>query len=299
MASISNIFKNWRNERRAKHKVLLSRSRAGNVGMAIFLSGFCLFMVLPLFYSVIQSLKPIEEIFAYPPRFFVRNPTMENFKQVFQLADNLWVPFSRYLFNSLFVSIVGTALYMVIAALAAYPLAKGKFKGLGIISQLIVLAMLFRPEVIGVPQYIIISGLGMVDTYAALIFPVMSGTMGVFLLKQFIISAVPDATLEAAEIDGAGEYRIFFSIILPSIKPAMLTLLIFTFQSMWAGSGVQYIFSEELKLLPSVLSSIAAGGIARTGPAAAVTVILMIPPIAVFLYSQSSVMETMSHSGLK
>ena len=297
--SLKRIWQQWQFERRSRKKVMLSRTKAGNFFVFLFLLAMSMFMILPMVYSVVQSLKPIDEIFAFPPRFFVRNPTLDNFKQLFKLADNLWVPFSRYLFNSIAVSVIGTGLYLVIATLAAYPLAKAKTTAMYIISQAIVIAMLFRGDTTAIPQYIIIAKLGMVDTYYAMILPTLASTMGVYLIRQFIVTAIPDETLEAARIDGAGEYRIFFSIVVPSVKPALMTLVIFTFQSMWNSTGTQYIFSEDLKQLPSVLSSISAGGLARSGASAAVSVVMMIPPIVVFLISQSSVMETMTHSGLK
>lgn len=277
----------------------LSRSRFGNFMVLICLALFSAFMILPLVYAVVQSLKPMEEIFAFPPKFYVRNPTFDNFKQMFKLANNLSVPFLRYLSNSLFVSIITTALYVVVASLAAYPLAKANYKGVKIISRLIVVAMLFRGEVTAIPRYIIIAKLGMIDTYWSIIIPALAATMGVYLVQQFIVTAVSDSTLEAARIDGAGEYKIFFSIVLPSIKPAILTMIIFTFQGIWNDTGTNFIFSENLKQLPAVLSSISSGGLARSGASAAVSVVLMIPPILVFLYSQSSIMDTMSHSGLK
>lgn len=280
-------------------KVMLSRSRAGNFGIFIFMLAISAFMVLPLLYSVIQAFKPIDEIFAYPPRFFVNHPTVQNFKDAFTLAGNLWVPFSRYAFNSLLVSIGGTSLYVIVASLAAYPLAKGRFRGKATLSRLIVWTMMFSAEVLVIPRYIIISIFGMVDTYFAVILPALSATMGVFLIRQFIDASIPDSTLEAARIDGANEYRIFGSIVMPSIKPAWLTVIIFTFQSLWNGNPQSYIYSEQLKTLPTVMSTIASGGIARSGASAAVAVIMMIPPIAVFIFTQSSVMETMAHSGLK
>ena len=161
-------------------------------------------------------------------------------------------------------------------------------------------ALLFRPEVTAIPQYVIVSKLGMVNTYWALILPALASTMGVFLIRQFVVVAIPDATLEAARIDGASEYRIFYKIVMPGIKPALMTAIIFTFQALWnSADGTQFIYSEKLKSLPNVLSTIVAGGIARAGAASAVSVILMIPPIIVFLISQSSVMETMTRSGLK
>lgn len=295
-----NFIKSLYVEHQARKRVMLSRSHVGNFFVFLFLLLICSFMILPILYSVIQSLKPMDEIFAYPPKFFVRNPTFENFRQVFKLADNLWVPFTRYLFNSLFISIVGTGTYVIIASLAAYPLAKAKMKGLFIISQLIVWTLLFRPEVTAIPQYIIIAKLGLVDTYGSLILPTLASTMGVFLMRQFIVASIPDSLLEASRLDGASEFRVFFSIVMPAVKPALMTMIIFTFQTFWNNGGTQqYIYSENLKGLASALSTIVSGGIARTGAASAVSVIMMIPPIAVFIFTQSSVMETMTHSGLK
>lgn len=278
---------------------LAYRSIGGNIGIFIFLALVSAFMILPMLYAVLQSLKPLDEIFAYPPRFFVRNPTLKNYSQLFKLANSLWVPFSRYLFNSLYVSVLSTTLYIFIAVMAGYSLSKGKFPGVNLISNLVVWTMLFRSEVLAVPQYLVISAFGMVDTHSSIILPAMAATMGVFLMKQFMITAIPDSVLEAARIDGAGEMRIVRSIVFPCVKPCILTLIIFTFQSMWNNTGGNYIYSESLKMLPSALSTIISSGIARAGAGAAVSVILMIPPIIVFLYSQNSVMETMSHSGLK
>ena len=299
MEKIKLQIKNLWLEHKAGKTVVLSRSRFGTFILFLFLALFCCFMILPMFYSVVQSLKPIEEIYAFPPRFFVKNPTFSNFTQIFHLSDNLWVPFSRYLFNSVFVTIIGTTLNILIATMAAYALSKSKIRFKNAYTTLIIIAMMFQGEVTAIPQYLVISKLKLTDTYGAMILPALAGTMGLYLMKQFIVSSVPDATLEAARIDGAGEFRILFNIVMPSVKPAMMTLLIFTFQAFWNGTGAQYIFSEELKQLPSVLSAISAGGIARTGAASAVSVLMMIPPILIFVYSQSSVMETMAHSGLK
>ncbi len=281
------------------YKKRVSRSLGGNLAILLMLTVVSLFMVIPLFYAVIQAFKPIDEIFAYPPKFFVRRPTLNNFTVVFELCRNLWVPFSRYTFNSLFVSVAGTLGYVVIASMMAYPLAKLRFRGQKVIGLVIVWALLFRSEVLGVPQYLIISRLHMLDTYWALLLPAMSGTFGVFLMKQFMVATVPDATLEAARIDGAGDGRIFTAIVMPSVRPAWLTLIIFTFQSLWNATGLSYIYDERLKTLPAVLQTISAGGIARAGAGAAVALLLMIPPILIFIISQSSIMETMSQSGLK
>ena len=277
----------------AKSKVTLSRSFGGTLVIFIFLIIVGVFMALPIVYSVIQSIKPLDEIFAYPPKFF------DNYIQVYQLCQNLWVPLSRYLFNSLFISGVGTFVYVIIASMAAFPLSKHKFPAKTFISLLIIWALLFRPEVTGVAQYMIISGMGMIDTYWSMLLPPLAGTFGVFLMMQFMETAIPDSVLEAARIDGANEYKIFFNIAMPSVKPAWLTLIIFTFQSFWNATGVSYIYDESLKTLPSVLGNISSGGLARAGASSAVAVILLVPPIIIFIISQSSMTETMAHTGLK
>lgn len=278
---------------------LLSRSKGGNFLVIIFLGLVALFMALPAYYSVIQSLKPIEELFAYPPKFFVRNPTLSNYGFAIRLASSSWVPFSRYLMNSVFISVTGTVVYVLIASLAAYPLAKADVPGKKILVSLVVWMLLFSTEVTAIPRYIVIAKLGMIDTYWAILLPTLSASFGTFLMRQFIGNAVPDAVLEAARIDGASEYRIFWKIVIPCARPAWLTLVIFTFQSMWNATGGNYIYSEELKTLPSVLSTIAGGGIARSGAGCAVAVFLMLPPVIIFIISQSSIMDTMAHSGLK
>ena len=277
----------------------LSRSAYGNILVFIFLAVIALFMALPAYYSIIQSLKPIEELFAFPPKFFVRHPTLSNYKRAIRLASGSWIPFSRYLSNSIFVSVTGTAAYVIIASLAAYPLAKTNIPGVKVMSSLVVWMLLFSAEVTRIPRYVVISTLGIIDTYFAILLPALAGSFGVFLMKQFMSNSIPNEVLEAARIDGANEYKIFWRIVMPCVKPAWLTLIIFTFQSMWSATGGSYIYSEELKTLPSVLSTIAGGGIARSGAGAAVAVILMLPPVIIFIISQSSVMDTMAHSGLK
>lgn len=276
----------------------MNRSIGGNTLVFVLLLGLGAFTALPIIYSIINSFKPINELFLYPPRFFVIKPTIENYLSLFTMQLNSLVPFERYLFNSLFVAIVTTITFIIIASLAAFPLAKYKFAGKAIIMQIVVAAILFRPEVTAIPQYIIISKFRMVDTYLALIFPALATSFGVFLMSQFM-STIPDEILESANIDGCSEYGAFWRIIMPMVKPAWLTLVIFTFQSIWNTAGVQFIYSENMKMLPLALSQISTAGIARAGIASAVSVIIMIPPVIIFLISQNSVIQTMAHSGLK
>lgn len=282
----------------AKERKRFARSKLGSAAIFLLLLLFGSFMLLPLVYAVVNAFKPLNEFFLFPPRFFVRNPTTENFSLMLQLASNLNVPFSRYLFNSLFIGFVGTGIYIIIACLAAYPLAKYRFPGTIVFSQVIVWAILFRPEVTGIPTYIMLASFGMINTYFALLLPMLASTFGVFLMKQFI-AFFPDDILEAARIDGAGEYRIFWRIVMPSIKPGWVTLIIFTFQNFWNATGVNYIYDESLKGLPTVLSQIASAGLSRAGVGAATALFLMIPTILIFVITQSSVMETMAYSGIK
>ena len=281
----------------AKQRV--SRSLGGNVAMTSFLLLCGVFMVLPIVYTCISAFKPMTELFLYPPRFFVKNPTLDNFSAMFRLVANTRVPFERYLFNSVLVTVVGTAAGIILGSLAAYPMAKHKFRGRILLYNFVVWVMLFRPEVSSVPQYIVISQLNLIDTYTAQILPALSGSMSVFLMRQFMISSVPDSLLEAARIDGAGEMRTFWTIVMPMTKPAWLTLTLFTFQTLWNATGTQYIFTETMKSLPTALKQISAAGLARAGAASAISLVLMIPPIVLFLVTQSSVMETMSTSGIK
>ena len=208
------------------------------------------------------------------------------------------MPFERSLFNSLMLAILGTFVYIIIASLAAYPLAKNRSKWVYVYYQIVVLAILFRPEVTRTPLYIIISRQGLINTYWSLLLPVLAGSFGVFLMRQFMMT-IPDEMLEAARIDGASEFTIFWKFIMPSVKPAWMTLTIFTFKDLWNTGESQYIYEETLKTLTAVMQSISSAGIARAGAGAVVALIMMLPPVIVFIISQSSVIETMATSGIK
>lgn len=283
---------------RATKKKKISRSVGGDIVLVLLLSGLGVFMCLPLVLSVVNAFKPMEELFIFPPRFFVQNPTVDNFRQLFKLSSSLWVPFSRYIFNSVFVSAVVTFFHIIFAAMCAYPLAKGNFPGRKQIFSIIQMALLFTGGTLAIPVYMVMSVLRMVDTYWSVILPPIAGALGLFLMRQFMIQ-IETETLESARIDGAGEFYIFWKIVMPLVKPAWLTLLIFSFKDIWNATGTSTIYSEELKMLPTALNQIATGGIARAGVGAAAALIMMIPPIVVFIISQSSVIDTMSYSGIK
>ena len=258
-----------------------------------------LFTVLPLIYSVCTSFKPLEELLVFPPKFFVQRPTLQNYLQLPNIISSLSVPLSRYIFNSLFVSIITTTAHVVIASMAAFVMSKGRFKGLAVIFLIVQFSLLYNSYTLSIPQYIIMSKLKLVDTYWVYILPYLPSSLGVFLIKQYMDGSIPNALLEAAYIDGASEFKMFWKIVMPNAKPAWMTLIMFAFRDLWSLQPQGTIFTENLKLLPNVMSTIIQGGIARSGSAMAAVVLLMIPPIAVYLVSQSSIVETMTTSGMK
>lgn len=276
-----------------------TRSTFGNICCFVLITAAGLFSMLPLIYAVVTSFKPIDELLIFPPTFFVRRPTTENYVALPTLLSSLSVPLSRYVFNSLFITVFTSILNIVFSAMAAFSLSKGTYKGRGIIFMIIQFALMFNAYTLAVPQYLIVSGMKIIDSYWVYILPQLAATLGVFLMKQYIEGYVPDALLEAASIDGAGYYRIFWQIVMPVIRPAWLTVTLFSFRDVWAAIPNGTIFSERLKTLPQIVTQITAGGIARTGSAMAVTVIMMIPPIFVYLVSQSNVVEAMSSAGIK
>ena len=277
-----------------------TRSKFGNFVFFAFLFFFGAFSVLPLVYSLVTSFKPIDELLMFPPTLFiVKRPTLNNYLALPDLISGLNVPLSRYLTNSLFISIAGTVLHVLVATSASFILSKTDLKYKNIIFLVIQVSLLFNAYTLAIPRYLIYNGLGIIDTYWAYLLPAIPSSMGVFLMKQYMDGYIPDALIEASKIDGANYIRIFWSIILPNVKPCVLTLSLFAFQSIWATIPSGTIFNESLKTLPTVMSTISAGGIARSGASMAATVIMMIPPIAFYLFSQSSVKETMGSAGIK
>ena len=276
----------------------LSRSRLGNLVVLVLLAAMGVFTAIPFLFSIVQSIKPVDELFVYPPRLTVSRPTLDNFAVLFNLTSSTWVPVSRYLFNSLLLTVCGTVGNVVVCSMAAYPLAKLKFHGRKLLFNLVVVSLLFTYEVTFIPNYVILSKLQMLDTFWALLLPAVATPMGLFLMKQFM-EQIPDSVVESARVDGAGTLTLYWRIVMPQVKPAWLTVVIFSFQSLWNREGLEFIFSEELKMFPTILKQVASSGVARAGAAAAAAVILMIPPIVVFLLSQSNVIETMASSGIK
>ena len=281
------------------HKVVLNRSAGGDAGITLVLSLMGAFMFLPMLYAIGQSLKPLDELFMFPPKFLPRNPTLENYSDLFTLMTDSWVPFSRYIFNTVFITASGTAGNLFLGSMAAYALAKLKFPGRKWMFQIIVMSLMFHSTVNQVTHFILLSAFHWVDTYLSVIVPAMASTLGLYLMKQFMESSVPDTVLESARLDGASELRTFWVIAMPMVKPAWLTLIIESFKNLWNMGASIYIHSEQLKTFNYAIQQIVAGGIARSGAGAAAVVVMMAVPIIVFVISQSKIIETMGASGMK
>ena len=282
------------------HQSAYARSNAGGMFNLLFLAVFAAVMALPMVYTVTNAFKPLDELFIFPPPLWVSNPTWNNFAGISSILRESWVPLGRYVLNSVFITLGGVIGQVVFASMAAYVLAKEEFPGRKLLNQVVVLSLMFNGTVTAIPGYIIMAEMGIVNTHWALILPACASSLGLFLMRQFMEQMVPTTVLEAARVDGAGELRIFFRIVMPMCKPAWLTLIILSFQSLWGNTGGMYIYDEALKTLPYALQNIISGGtIARSGVSSAVALLLIIPPLVTFILSQSNILETMSTSGMK
>lgn len=276
-----------------------NRSIIGDILLYLFLLFVAMVMVFPIVYAVSSALKPLDELFKFPPRIFPQNPTFDNFSDLFvTMGKSGVVTFSRYLFNTVWITFAGTFGHLIIASMAAFVLAKYDFPGGPTFFKVITVSMMFTGYVTQIPNYLILNRLGWIDTYWAIIIPAFASPMGLFLMKQFM-EGLPTSLIEAAKIDGANEWRVFWTIVMPNVKPAWMTLIIFSVQGLWNNRASTYIYSEERKTLVYALQQIQAGGIARTGQGAAVLVVVMIVPIVIFVLSESQILETMASSGLK
>ena len=289
-AGIKRLFSN-RTDR-------VSRSKSGDFLMFLFIGTAAVFCALPLVMSIGMSLKPIHELYVFPPTLWPRSLTGDNYKMLFTLLSTGQVAFSRYAFNTVFITVVTTACHVVFASMAAYPLAKGDFPGRKLLHQMVLLALMFVPAIADVINYMTISDLGWLDTYMAAIAPNLATSLGLFLITNYM-TTIPNSLLEAAKIDGCTEFRIYSSVIMPICKPAWLTLIIIMFQNIWGQTHTAYIYKESMKTLPYALTQITKGGYIRAGAAQAVGVLMLVVPAVIFVFNQSKILETMASSGIK
>jgi len=271
----------------------------------VILLPLVLFMLLPIVFIISNAFKPLAELFAYPPRFFVVNPTLKNFADLFSLMSTSDVPVSRYLFNSVAITILSVCASILVSTTAAYALSKKRFRLKKALFTINTIALMFVPVAVTIPRFLVIVRLGLMDTFAVHILPALAMPVGVFLMKQFA-DGIPDELIEAAQIDGASDVAIYWRIILPMIRPAIATIAILTFQATWnnAETSALYINHESLKTFAfylTTLTSTASGTnvVAGQGMAAAATLIMFMPNLLMFILLQSQVMSTMSHSGIR
>jgi len=277
----------------------INRSKGGTIALFIFIIIFGLFMAFPIVLLISNSLKSLDELWVFPPRIFPSNPTFKNYVDMFTILSNALVPFARYFVNTAIITVVGTAGNVILGSMGAYSLSKLHFPGKKMIFSIIVKSLMFNTTVTAIPSYIIMSSFGLIDSLWAIILPTFASTLSLYLIKQFIEQSIPDTMLEAAQIDGAGSWAVFWKMVMPNIKPAWCTAILLSVQSLWNISPNTLIYSDEKKTLAYVLSQITASGLSRAGVSAAITVVMMAVPITVFIVSQSQVLETMATSGMK
>lgn len=272
------------------------------IGFYLFIIPFAAFMALPILYLFVTAFKPLDELLEFPPKFFVKNPTLTNFTDLLKMSSSTGLPIYRYLINSIIVTAIVTTLSVLFSAMAGYVLSKKKFKGKNVLFEINTIALMFVSAAVTIPKFLIISNIGIMNTMVAHILPLVAIPVGLFLVKQFV-DQVPDELVEAAKLDGAGDFYIFTKLIIPLIKPALVTVAILAFQSSWNNveTSQLYVENEELHTFAYYLSTLtsSSSSISGAGVSAAAALILFLPNLIIFIFLQSKVMDTMAHSGIK
>ncbi|MEK4877957.1 MULTISPECIES: carbohydrate ABC transporter permease [Paenibacillus] len=273
------------------------------LGFHVFLLVLSIFMVLPIVFIINNSFKPFTELFAYPPRFFVSQPTFENFRLLLHFSAESGLPLSRYVFNSVLTTTIVILSTLAVSSMAAFGLSKLHFKGKETFNKINTLALMFVPVAVAIPRFLIIEKMGIFNTYFAHIIPMLAMPIGIFLLKQFM-DQVPDDLIEASKMDGGGNWRVYWSVMLPMVKPALVTVAILTFQASWgnAESSANFMNDESLRTLPFYLNTLVAQSgniVAGAGLSAVAGLVMFLPNLILFIILQNKVMDSMAHTGIK
>ncbi len=282
-------------------KVNPKKFHKNQIPFYLYLVPIAVFMGMPIIYIINHAFKPMDELFAFPPRFFVSHPSLINFQNLFQQAAGSSIPISRYVFNSIIVTVAVVFLSVMISTMAGFALSKMKFKLNGFIFEANNIALMFVATAVTIPRYLTINAIGILDTYWAHILPLIAMPVCLFLIKQFI-DGVPNALLEAAQLEGANAFTIYRKIVLPMVKPAIATGAILTFQSVWNNVETSNLFTstESIRTLSFYMNTLSGvGTVQGQGMAAAASLIMFVPNLVLFIILQSNVMDTMAHSGLK
>ena len=285
------------------HRMNPDKFEKGQIKLYLFVIPLALITGLPIVYIIFHAFKPMEELFAFPPKFITTNPTLDNFRQLFKASRSAGIPLSKYLFNSILITVTVVLSSMILSSAAAYAMSKLKFKGRDLIFNINQLALMFVPVAVMIPRYLVVEFLGLTDTYWSQILPLIPLPVSVFLLKQFV-DTVPDSLIEAAYMDGATELHVYLKIIIPMIKPALATAAILVFQQVWSNleASNYYISDEGLKSLVFYMNTLASANgnsVAGQGVQAAASLLMFLPNLILFCILQNKVMNTMAHSGIK
>ena len=280
-----------------------ARFERGQLKIYLYMIPICIIMALPILFIVMDAFKPIDELFAYPPRMYVKNPTLQNFFDLFDLTSQTNIPMSRYIFNSIMATALTVVLTIFLSASAGYVLSKKHFRLRSTLFKVNQLALMFVPVAVQIPRFFVIVNIGLQDNFLANIIPLLATPTCVFLVKQFI-DQLPDALVEAAVIDGASDFTILRKIIIPLIKPPLATVAMLAFQSSWTSveASSYYINNDSLKTFAfyvTTLSNQSGNVVAGKGISAAATLIMFLPSLILFIILQSRVMNSMAYSGIK
>ena len=274
----------------------------GQIKIILIILPLVIFMAMPIIFIANHAFKPMEELFAFPPTFFVRNATLENFTKLIKFSRTAGIPLSRYVFNSIAVTVLTVGLSLLFTTCAAFALAKLKFKGRNLMMQINQIALMFVATAVLIPRYLVVCKFGMIDTIWAHVLPLVAMPVALFLVKQFV-EQVPDSLIEAAYMDGATDMQVYRKVIIPMIKPAIATAAILVFQQVWTNMETSnyYINDDSMKTLTFYMNSLvnANNSVSGQGIAAAATLIMFIPNLVLFIILQNNVMNTMAHSGIK
>ena len=286
------------------HRMNPDKFEKGQIKIYLLILPMVLLTGLPIIFIIFHAFKPMEELFAFPPKFITLHPTLDNFRKLAKASRSAGIPLSKYVFNSIFITAIVVFGSILFSTMAAYSLSKLKYRGRNLMMQINQIALMFVSVSVMIPRYLIVNKLGLIDTYWAEILPLMALPVGLFLIKQFV-DQVPDSLIEAAYMDGAREWEIYLKVVLPLIKPAIATEAILVFQQVWTNleTSNYYINDDSLKSLAFYMNTLTSTSTTNTvagqGIAAAASLIMFLPNLILFCILQRNVMNTMAHSGIK
>ena len=285
------------------HKINPNKFEVGQIKIFLLVLPLVILTGLPIVFIIFHAFKPMEELFAFPPKFITTNPTLDNFRKLFKASRTPGIPLSKYVYNSLLITVSVVFLSLFFSTAASYALSKLKFKGRNMMMQINQFALMFVPVAVMIPRYLVVNTMGLTNTYWAHILPLIPLPVALFLIKQFV-DQVPQSLIEAAYMDGATEIHIYFKVVLPLIKPAIATAAILVFQQVWTNMEASnyYVNDEGLKSLAFYMNTLSSGTgntVAGQGVAAAASLIMFVPNLVLFCILQKNVMNTMAHSGIK